>query len=1075
MRRPAVPSRSRPLLRRLSAALLGAGILGLTVSPAAAGVGYAPVQRLNIDRPVPAGATLLPNGRLVSPAGRTLGLGDFPEGLAVSPDGVLAVATGVGQGDGRGHGDFGGLCVDGQQKNPCPPSVLLPKPSRSPDEALVVTNLVTGAQTEIRTPEGRCNPSAAPGVTTLHCLELGLAFSPDGRHLYATGGGNDAVLDFPVSTADVVAARPVHVAYLQEVNPAPGGTGAYQSPNPGTQAARTKGVAVTPDGSTLLVSKEQSGTLDVLSAADLSLRQRIPFGAANPTGANGSVTYPYAVAVAPDGATAYVTLQGAGQVAALPLVPGPQGTVTGPPVLLPAGDHPTGLAVSPDGGTLLVTGANDDTVRIFPLTRGVPGPSTSLTVHAKPDEVYGSVPNAVAFDGNDRAYVALAGDDAVAALDRVGGGFAVAGLVPTGWYPTSVAVRPGTRELLTLSAKGLGSRYTPEGGYPAPPAGGPRAVTPGYYDGDNMPGLLTVVAPPTAAELAAGRATAIRNINFAAGGQAAQPGPVPTDPGKAGQSPITHVVYIVRENRTYDQVFGDLAAVRNDVDADPRFQSLSTATPNAHALTGRYASSDSFYSDGEASIQGHYWTTSANVDDYVEKSWRQYYSDRNHSSDSVGTTISAPKNCSIFQSAMAKATDPSSPYFDPTFTYQDDGDPVGVFNPSIAPGSVPGLTPTGSGVAPAERTVCGAIPAANVDLTNFGGFLGLDDRDAANRFLAQAGLTKDGAAVPGTDRTLRNFTYLELPNDHTTGFTPQGPTNIGGHTPRAQIAENDAAVGTVISALSKSSYWSSTAVFVVEDDSQDGPDHVDGHRNILLVASPYARQTSANGCYGGYVGHVHNDQAGVLRTIELILGLPALSSYDQNAAPLYDLFQPKSTPAQLTAADVAPYTPPAGPSFLEEKVGDPSAGTPSQQAALRAESLGIDLSALDRAGPRLESVLAHSLNPSAPAPSAALSEAEDAPAATTTARAQAQQARLAQAAPPTGCAPTSSTGQTPVSRLGAPMLAAPGTSGAPSAAVSPAARALAATGSLPELLVLLSVLAIGLGAVGWRLSARPAR
>ena len=1021
---PARPPSVRGIsLRRTSAVLLLAGLLcGGASAAAATRPAYAPVQRTNIDRPVPAGATVLPNGRLVSPAGRTVGLGDFPEGLAVSPDGVLAVASGVGQGDGTPGGTSDDLCVDGQHKHPCKASSQAPSPTTGPDEALFVTNLKTGAYSQVRTPESRCKPAAAATVTTLHCFELGLTFSPDGKHLYATGGGNDGVYDFAVSAAHELSAAPVQVRYLQEVNTAPGGSGAYQTPNPGSQAARTKGIAVTPDGATVLVTKEQSGSLDVLSAKDLSLQQRVLFGAANPTGANGSVTYPYAVVVAPDGKTAYVSLQGTGQVAAVSLTSVGGRVVAGPPVLLAVGDHPTGLAVSPDGNTLLVTNANDDTVSVVPLSGGRPGPATTVTVHAKPDEVLGSVPNAVAFASNSVAYVALAGDDAVAALQRTGdGAFTVTGMVPTGWYPTSVAVRPQTGELLAVSAKGLGSGYTAHGGYPKPTVGGPQAAGPGNYDGNNMPGLLTITPAPTAAQLVAGQATAVRNIDFAAGAKATAPGPIPTDPSQAGNSPIKHVVYIVRENRTYDQVYGDLAHARNDVDADPAFESLSSATPNGHALVGRYASSDSFFSDGEASVQGHYWTTSANVDDYVEKSWRQYYSSRNHSSDSVGTAISMPRNCSIFQAALAKGTDPTSPFFNPTFTFQDDGDPVGVLNPSIAPGAV--HLPNG---ASASHPACGAIPAASADLTNFGGFLGLDDRDAASRFLAQAGLTASGAAVPGATATLRNLTYLELPNDHTTGFTTQGPTNIKGHTPRAQIAENDQAVGTVISALSKSAYWSRTAVFVVEDDSQDGPDHVDGHRNVLLVASPYTRQESGNGCYSGYVGHVHNDQAGVLRTIELMLGLPALSSYDQNAAPLYDLFQAKSTPAQLTAADLKPFDQPAPAPFVEEKVGDPSAGTPAEQAALQADSATLDLTAIDRAGPGLEAVLWRSTHPGQALPwqlneALAPGHTEDKAGATAAMlHAQAQQATLKQRSTTKNCAPIAPGGATPTTLLGAP-------------------------------------------------------
>jgi len=159
-------------------------------------------------------------GRLVASAGRRLGLGDFPEGVAVSPDGVLAVASGVGDGDGTRHGHFGDLCVDGQHRGLFPASSRLGTATTLPDAALFVTNLNTGEFTAVRTPKGRCNPSAAATVTTLHCQELGLVFSPDGRHLDATGGGNDAMMDFAVSTADVAGAAgplpvPGHPGRLQ--------------------------------------------------------------------------------------------------------------------------------------------------------------------------------------------------------------------------------------------------------------------------------------------------------------------------------------------------------------------------------------------------------------------------------------------------------------------------------------------------------------------------------------------------------------------------------------------------------------------------------------------------------------------------------------------------------------------------------------------------------------------------------------------------------------------------------------------------------------------------------------------
>ena len=227
--------------------------------------------------------------------------------------------------------------------------------------------------------------------------------------------------------------------------------------------------------------------------------------------------------------------------------------------------------------------------------------------------------------------------------------------------------------------------------------------------------------------------------------------------------------------------------------------------------------------------------------------------------------------------------------------------------------------------------------------------LSVDDRLGAAEFLKDIGLNGDGspaAAGPANGHGLASFSYMVLPEDHTTGLAAT-------FTPRAEVGQNDAALGEIISALSRSSYWSSTAVFVVEDDSQDGVDHVDGHRNVLLVASPYTKHVSANGEYGGYIGHQRYDQASVIRTMELILGLPALSSYDQNARPLYDLFQDKDQASQLTSADLQPFTLVADPSFINERVAD----LPQTAATLALERQSLAMPrGEDTQGPILEQI-----------------------------------------------------------------------------------------------------------------------
>jgi hypothetical protein len=249
------------------------------------------------------------------------------------------------------------------------------------------------------------------------------------------------------------------------------------------------------------------------------------------------------------------------------------------------------------------------------------------------------------------------------------------------------------------------------------------------------------------------------------------------------------------------------------------------------------------------------------------------------------------------------------------------------------------VAPSSSATTPASQVCNGVgVPGPNtVGLLdpNYPSQIELtpDDRTRAAEFLKNSGLNMDGSAISGSTGTLRNFNYLIMSEDHTSGLS-------GTQTPRSQVAQNDAGVGEIISALSKSKYWSSTAVIVVEDDSQDGLDHVDGHRNELLVASPYAKQISGDGCIPGYVGHVHYDQASVLRTIELMLDVPSISAYDAGATPLYDMFQNIDSASQLTAADLAPYTVAPAPSFIDETVA--SLPKTKQNAAMIAYSKTLD-------------------------------------------------------------------------------------------------------------------------------------
>ena len=902
---------------------------------------------------------LLPSGRLVTPAGSTFDatrkpgdasydLGDFPLGLALSPDGTLAVASLNGRGVGAPHG-FNSFCEQDQSKPgySCPgvPAALTVNPrTKAPDEGLDVVDLRTGRVVQVVAVPTNYSPTA-PQVCgkAFNCFGMGVAFSPDGTHVYASGGGQDAIYDFAVSGSTLHLVATVNVPSLAERTPALPILGAAAGYPRAVQAART------PRGVRLVVANEFDSTIEVYDVdrgrAPLLLSQGLV-----PGGVPGAipVAYLYDLAISPDGAHAYVTAQGTGVVYVVDLALfetlGQLPVAVAVPVPLLGVDHPTGVAVSPNGSTLAVTGTNSDNVAFLPLVAGVvPNGVTPtllrLGVIARPPTQNGSAPDAVAWsrDGK-RAYVALAGDDAVAVVDTSTSSPSVSGYVPTAWYPTAVAIGPKDGRVYALNAKGLGSRYVPgAGGYvPAPGAAlPPGASLPSsdYYDAENMPGVLQRFTPSSPAALRAYSEVSASDVLHAGGlDQRPAASPIPATVGEP--SPITHVVYIVRENRTFDQVFGDLGATRKDADAAPYYQVLAPATPNAHAIASQFAIADHFFSDGGASVQGHWWTSSAASSDYIEKSWRQYYSPRRRPSDSADQPITSPPGCSIFQDVQRHALS------HPGFTYRNYGELVGLANPSTSTG-----TP--------QQNLCNGGLAADPASVPFldpnypsQALLTPDDRSRSAEFLKDSGLKANGTDA-GNGNTLRNFNYLILSEDHTSGLA-------GTQTPRSQVAQNDAALGQIVSSLSKSKYWSSTAVFVTEDDSQDGADHIDGHRNVLLVASPWTKHASGDGCgVPGYIGHSHYDQAGVLRTVELILGLDPISAYDAGATPLYDLFQPQAT--SLSTADLKPFDTAADPRFINETVA--SLPKTRQTNGLVIASRMLDTTHIDAAEAQLEGIL----------------------------------------------------------------------------------------------------------------------
>lgn len=820
------------------------------------------------------------DGRLLTSVGRITRLGDFPEGIAVSRDGRWAVVSNAGQGEGApGQGN----------------------------ESLQLVNVATGAVTDTVTDHLAGQDSFYNG---------GVAWNATGTRVYATGGGNDAVYRYArVGDRLVLLARWVSV---RETAPTAGG-GALgggvpsSAPVSGDSTGYSKGVALTPDGKTVLVTNEQGGSITALNAVTGAIKWQTPLG----TPASGGA-YPAGIAVSPDGTTAYVAAQGTNTLDAVNTI---TGAITD---TVPVGDHPVSVTVSPSGKQAFVTNANDDSISIVDLT-GTPARQVAqVSTHLRRGEVNGASPVAASYDPlRHRLYVANAGENTVAVFggraagrDLVPATVHQLGQIPTALYPSAVAVtRMGT--VLAVSAKGYG---------------GVPVTTRQQYDGNDMVGTLARLAAPKATTLASmtRRASADQVYTYARA-ERLRPAnsPIPTW-SNAGRSPIKHVVLVVRENRTFDQEFGDLRSLGYPgARVDPSYLEFGlndakgrTVTPNAHAIATRFGVSDNFFSNGDASIQGHDWTSAGVSTYYTESSWTQYYSNRNHPYDPVSPIV-YPRCGALFQQFAARG-----------ITFRNFGELVGAATaqtPTVqaAPGAAC-PTPGGAFDAASAANASPTYPD-NLTLTT------VKDTDRLSDFKAEYAPLVAANTVPA-------FSYVLMGNDHTDGTTPGKPT------PQALVATNDQAVGGLVDYLSHTPQWKSTAVFIEEDDSQDGLDHVDGHRNIFLAASPYIRP--------GTLSHIHISQASVTAMIDRILGIAPSTSYAQYAAIPYDVFT--ATP------DTAPYRQRIPTYPLTATNGPTSAGT--------AASVPIDTSGVDLAGPVLEAQLWQATHPRSPMPHTLLSE-----------------------------------------------------------------------------------------------------
>ena len=657
---------------------------------------------------------------------------------------------------------------------------------------------------------------------------LGLALSPDGRRAYLAGAKEKKVHVFRIENDKLVAEPAIPVT----------------TPEDGRKDALPSGLAVSPDGKQLWAARVLADDVVRIDLETKKVTGRVPVG-----------RHPYRPVFSPDGRWLAVTNWGGASVT---LLDPASGAVL---ATIATEDHPSDAVFSRDGRALFVAQSNRNrvaavdvegrkVVRQIAVALGPDGPGTP-SAEVLPD---GSTPNAVALSPDGRTlFVANADDDAVGVVE-VGKDLVASratGFIPSGWYPAALAVSADGKTLYVSNAKGSGSRPNAKDG--PVPTRATKGIAAGHIQ--RMPGSVSIVGVPSRKELAALTVRAYANRKpVARGVSPARPSAViPAKPGEA--SPVRHVVYVIRENRTYDQVLGDLP----QGNGDPSIVLFGRdVTPNAHALAEEFVLLDNFYADAEVSADGHNWSTAAYATDFVEKVWPLEYAGNGWSYVFEGDDENVSPTAGYLWDAAARAG----------ISLRNYGEFLGIGAESPASKYTGRFEGKGVNLAP---YTCPFYPGYDLEIL---------DNARVDLWLKEFREFEKKGEMP-------RLSIVRLGNDHTAG------TKKGEKTPRAFVADNDLALGRLVEALSKSRFWKETAIFVVEDDAQNGSDHVDSHRTVALVVSPYTRR-------GGAVDSTMYSTTSMLRTIELILGLPPLSQHDAAATPMSNAF--------ADAPDLTPFT-----------------------------------------------------------------------------------------------------------------------------------------------------------------------
>jgi YVTN family beta-propeller protein len=643
---------------------------------------------------------------------------------------------------------------------------------------------------------------------------LGIVFAPDGKTLFTSGGNEDVIYRYRFEDGRAIADGSIVLA---------------AKPDPKKSGTRyPAGLAISADGARLYVAENLGDSVAVIDTAQNKVVQRIETG-----------RYPYAIAVTPHGV--FVSAWGEHLVDAF------TSDATGTLVHrahIEAGRHPSALVANADGSRLYVASASTDSIAVIDTKSDRVIATMNDAPPSGPHE--GSTPNALTLsrDGK-RLFVAEADNNAVAIFSTTTN--QLLGRIPVEWYPA--ALEADGDELVVANAKGSGSGPNPEMYQPGQKSKNQTAFTLGQLDGSLMTLRMTDVDLTSTSKRVA-------RANGWTAKRATRPYP-----------PFRHVIYIIKENRTYDQIFGDM----KDGDGDPSLLFFGREiSPNHHALADRFGLFDRFFVNAEVSAHGHNWSTAAYVTDYVTKSVPQQYGNKGRTYDYEGTNrgklvehdeddVASPSTGYLWDLAIRKG-----------ITFRNYGEFV------ADPGDF-------GGVATDKRQ---ATKKALAPFTNF-------------NFAPYDMLVPDQQRVDAWMADFEQFLLrgmpalqiLRLPNDHTMGAAANQ------RTPHAYMADNDIAIGRVVSAVSHSRFWRDTAILILEDDAQNGPDHVDSHRSVMLAISAYNRP-----------GTIHRfvNTTDVLATIEELLGLEPMSQFDHYGRPLRDVFAktPDLRPYDVIVPDV---------------------------------------------------------------------------------------------------------------------------------------------------------------------------